>query len=579
MDDKLPTEEYLKSLRKYVSKNDCKKIQKTSRISSSNLISVQKFPECQSLGVQTEAIACIKMGKFITAINRIKKAGLESFSHNNVRELNNIILYSLFQQCLYSVIYESCQNASHDTFQKQASDMAEDEFDRSAVEISSELQKILAILPTNKNLNLKEKIVPTFTFNQQDVVSSYNYCCQLVAAGQIREALKHLKILMRNSKLKKRGNLNPFHHIINLNNYIATRRSKSLLVPKYSPKVNFDCKKLNIPDYILKTVAFNFTLAHDFILESKSRKVISKTFKKFNTILIQKFSASAEMALINLYKSYRAQNGQLDVKSLVDQLDVYKDLRFHLTVFEICNHKNIQMSESDKNTIRLEILKDTVQKWPFPILIAFTGKFIESNFGSTPAISFMLENLEGHQGAAYLSLVALLVKICLRANDCETALKYIDIFIRMDTENRFSNFKRLEDALKTNPRKSYIGITPESIGISRQHVLDLEKSLSSKISSESNLKKKRSQSDKKTKGKKKLPKYYDPSIFPDPERWLPKYERSGYRSKKRKAKKGGHQGAVSGEIPEVQPIVAPQPNIPAKFSGISGKRKGRHGRR
>lgn len=53
---------------------------------------------------------------------------------------------------------------------------------------------------------------------------------------------------------------------------------------------------------------------------------------------------------------------------------------------------------------------------------------------------------------------------------------------------------------------------------------------------------------KKRKGK--LPKNYDPNVAPDPERWLPKYERSGYRKKRDRRTKEvikGSQGTASGQ--------------------------------
>lgn len=37
---------------------------------------------------------------------------------------------------------------------------------------------------------------------------------------------------------------------------------------------------------------------------------------------------------------------------------------------------------------------------------------------------------------------------------------------------------------------------------------------------------------KKKKRKPRLPKNYDPNVPPDPERWLPKQERSNYKKKK-----------------------------------------------
>lgn len=53
---------------------------------------------------------------------------------------------------------------------------------------------------------------------------------------------------------------------------------------------------------------------------------------------------------------------------------------------------------------------------------------------------------------------------------------------------------------------------------------------------------------KKKKKKTKLPKNYDPNVTPDPERWIPKWERSTYKKRGRKAREAaigrGPQGAV-----------------------------------
>lgn len=55
---------------------------------------------------------------------------------------------------------------------------------------------------------------------------------------------------------------------------------------------------------------------------------------------------------------------------------------------------------------------------------------------------------------------------------------------------------------------------------------------------------------KKRKRKNKQPKFFDPSSKPDPERWLPKQERTGYRRKKDRRVKEvmkGSQGMASGQ--------------------------------
>lgn len=56
---------------------------------------------------------------------------------------------------------------------------------------------------------------------------------------------------------------------------------------------------------------------------------------------------------------------------------------------------------------------------------------------------------------------------------------------------------------------------------------------------------------KKKKRKPRLPKVYDPNIPPDPERWLPKHERSNYKKRKDRRYRDtgigkGTQGAASG---------------------------------
>lgn len=77
----------------------------------------------------------------------------------------------------------------------------------------------------------------------------------------------------------------------------------------------------------------------------------------------------------------------------------------------------------------------------------------------------------------------------------------------------------------------------------------------------------------KRKRKGKLPKNYDPNIPPDPERWLPRHERTGYRKKKDRRNKDigkGTQGATTGasdqyditKMQSQQSKASPNPNSP-----------------
>ncbi|XP_043682551.1 signal recognition particle subunit SRP72 isoform X5 [Vespula pensylvanica] len=74
---------------------------------------------------------------------------------------------------------------------------------------------------------------------------------------------------------------------------------------------------------------------------------------------------------------------------------------------------------------------------------------------------------------------------------------------------------------------------------------------------------------KTRKRKGKLPKNYDPNVLPDPERWLPRHERSGFRKKRdrrnRDAAMKGTQGVATGasdlyDITKMPANAKPSPN-------------------
>ncbi|KAK6635587.1 hypothetical protein RUM44_000841 [Polyplax serrata] len=84
---------------------------------------------------------------------------------------------------------------------------------------------------------------------------------------------------------------------------------------------------------------------------------------------------------------------------------------------------------------------------------------------------------------------------------------------------------------------------------------------------------KKKKKSKKRKGK--LPKYYEPGVMPDPERWLPKHQRSGWKKKKDRRGKDigkGTQGSATGQsdlydITKMQPQKnSPNPSSPVTES-------------
>ncbi|XP_071947675.1 signal recognition particle subunit SRP72-like [Antedon mediterranea] len=83
---------------------------------------------------------------------------------------------------------------------------------------------------------------------------------------------------------------------------------------------------------------------------------------------------------------------------------------------------------------------------------------------------------------------------------------------------------------------------------------------------------------KKRKRKKKLPKNYDPQVEPDPERWLPKHERSQYKFKWKNRQKQnvgkGTQGAASTEPETAKPTSMPNSPRPGTTAGAQASPSG-----
>jgi signal recognition particle subunit SRP72 len=84
-----------------------------------------------------------------------------------------------------------------------------------------------------------------------------------------------------------------------------------------------------------------------------------------------------------------------------------------------------------------------------------------------------------------------------------------------------------------------------------------------------NKKEKKTEDAKKKKKKKRLPKNFNPAVPPDPERWLPKWQRSYFKKRQKKTQLGkGSQGLalpsqstqpLQAAQPTAKPAAAPQP--------------------
>jgi signal recognition particle subunit SRP72 len=136
----------------------------------------------------------------------------------------------------------------------------------------------------------------------------------------------------------------------------------------------------------------------------------------------------------------------------------------------------------------------------------------------------------------------------------------------------------------------------ESLQASLPSAFSLKKSPAVKQDSQPGTPKSEGGIEKKKKHRKrkgKLPKNYNANVTPDPERWLPKYERTGYRKKRDRRAKDvikGSQGTASGQAEQFDfsskvteqeaesPVVEPSPRAKS-YQQKKGQQKKKNKRR
>uniref|UniRef100_A0A8C9XZ82 Signal recognition particle subunit SRP72 n=1 Tax=Sander lucioperca TaxID=283035 RepID=A0A8C9XZ82_SANLU len=157
-------------------------------------------------------------------------------------------------------------------------------------------------------------------------------------------------------------------------------------------------------------------------------------------------------------------------------------------------------------------------------------------------------------------------------NDIHTLAQLISAYSLVDTDKAKSLSKHL-------PSADTMALNVDVDELENSHGANYVRKKAAKVTGE-NLPKEQIQGEIKKKKKKKrgkLPKNYDPTGTPDPERWMPMKERSYYRGKKKGKKKEqigkGTQGAMAGASAELDasktassPPTSPRPGSASSSS-------------
>ncbi|KAF1742970.1 hypothetical protein MXB_1407 [Myxobolus squamalis] len=494
-----------------------------------------------------------------------------------IDDSNNIIMYCDYKLGHYDEIIQKLTNCDVlDEFQRdilfqtlyitgsfeKARKISCNEFNRIACESA-----ISMWLPSERDMEPNFDLIGVKSSKNPEIL--YNGSCYLIGLSEFEEALALLKNAYEIIQLNPLdyGDLIEFIELqiaFCVSKTDLTRQNHGFVVISWFDKK----KKLRVIDqfsggtkfsiYPRKIILFNQFLAYYHSKKFEHCQTLFEAYKSsfshsFDTYftLIQFYSDLANKA--NAHPSHLLETHLQNTTEI--------DLLIYMTLFEV-------YFEKEKLT----------QTYRFPILIAFTFNFIKERISFDSAMIFLKNNVEAfaEQNIFHSSLIYLLSIEYTRVKNFSNGQFYIEKLKSLDhPEPRISALIKLYDYIDLSSEKPYLGLCPSDLGICTDMVSELEASLSFYKSSG----KKYRESNTETRHENsEFPKNYDPAIPPNPERWLAKHERTGYKPKKKdKAKKGAHQGASSNEnfipitpIPNTQAALQPRP--PKLPAGVRSKR-------
>ncbi|KAF0990057.1 hypothetical protein HZS_7092 [Henneguya salminicola] len=572
--DQITNQELIK-LKRYIEYDDLEHIVITAR-------KIKIDSKCEFLGNMCESIALIKQEKYNSVIENIKNTKFEiemedilMYCHYMIENYDkiiskysvllnlnsfqkNVLFQSLFQIGLYDKAISltsnefnkfSCEAALNlwgenknrmplselNAEQEESDDWVQNLYNMSCYLLGIyQYKEALAIL--TKIRNHVESNIHDFKEMSEKIQLNYNYC---IFKGGLSQNEKNSNISYKVLSDRMRA--------IYANNYLATEKNISWFDQKKKLRLIDQCLScIKFPHHQLKILLFN-----EFLIYYNSNKV--DECQNIKTKYENLFSEPTDIysILMHFYVQYRNKSLTEPLQLILEKQILNEksstSLLIYMTLFEI--HK-----QKENYSICLSLLKTITQNYDFPILIAFTFNFIKEKFSMQDALEYLKNSVEQqiNKNIIHTSLLYILTILFTRCKDFKSGNFYINKLKSIhESEPRILALIKLYDYIDISSSSSYLGLSPSDINIDNEKVNQIEISLSFyRLSS----KKKEfnpsiNKNDTKPKKKKrnpKLPTNYDPLILPNPERWLPKYERTGYKPKKKdKIKKGSHQGATN----------------------------------
>jgi signal recognition particle subunit SRP72 len=504
----------------------------------------------------------------------------------NLKELKAQVLYRLEE-------YDDCFNLYKDIIKNSSDDYEE--------ERTTNLSAVVA----NLSIEGTDKKLPDLGENTYELV--YNNACALTGTGNFAEAEKRLKIsekmcrdfLEEDESMTEEDIQNELAIIRVQLAYCLQQQGRN----KEASAIYAETLKNKPTDPALIAVASNNSVVinkDQNVFDSKKKirnAMIDAVEHKLNSR--QKKSIAVNNCILALFTHAG------DLSQLINKLiSKYPDLEYKANLILAC-----QLNNDKKYKEASDVLEKFTKKYP---KLAFEIKFalVQLNLmaGNKAKAIEVLQSLESDKKFSP-GVVSALVSLYLGNNDKSAASEILKVAVDWYKKNKTNvgdltdmwrqaaDFhlrggeaetaaKSLEELLRSNPSDmkilaqlviAYAQFDPLKAQQASKKLPALETLTTQAEIDELEatnwmmiakaVKKKASKSDqspgsgtpgsegaqkkvKKRHRKNKLPKYFDPNAKPDPERWLPKQERTGYRKKKDRRVKEvmkGSQGVSSGQ--------------------------------
>ncbi|EPZ34242.1 hypothetical protein ROZALSC1DRAFT_29884 [Rozella allomycis CSF55] len=313
-----------------------------------------------------------------------------------------------------------------------------------------------------------------------------------------------------------------------------------LLKLKQFKKANECFQRIETSDNTTSCIAsFNRSL-----LSSKANLKGFKSALLYNESLIDALTEGLD----NEKLSNLSQSDQLILRAAADplnSLDILKESNDLEAIFY-----SIQLKFLKGQSIEDELKKLPEEILHSPGFVSFQVSHLKSEIPLINALNYWRQNNEKSNASICATLEYYLADYYLKSSEHLKAKNLLEK-LKLNSNLDASMKKIVELNLLQFSPSSESNLSRVSHGFSNDELKRLEEfNVFSETSRVQALKKKR---------KNKLPKNIDPLNKPDPERWLPKWQRSSNK-KKGKSKKvnGGAQGAIDeNKKPEVTPLKVP----------------------